>query len=210
MEDDAWGYGSAPYGLSAPWSPPPSSSSAGLPRRRPGHRPLPPRPGRCCGHHRRHLHGRLLPPRPRTSSLPQPRPIALLCLLLLWRGAAGVSSAASRVLEEAPPADGSGSTAGPATTKVFDPQTAALLRFAAGLVDPHESLVTWAPETAGHPCGGVADGAGDSAGGAAAAPWPGVECDEPRGSVIGVDLAGRGLEGTLGASLAELPALRSM
>jgi hypothetical protein len=93
---------------------------------------------------------------------------------------------------------------------------AALLEFARGLQDPSEALLTWTADT--HPCGGAAgtaSGAGavpprGAARDAARRPWPGVSCDAPLGSVVGLDLAGRGLRGELGASLAVLDTLRSM
>lgn len=154
-----------------------------------------------------------------------PRPMALLCWLLLWRGAACVTSASSRILEEVAPsaADADGGVGvgggvggvGESATGVdngggggdsfnlppFDAQRDALLRFASGLADPHQSLATWRSGP-GHPCGAAA--------GARPGPWTGVDCDEPRGSVVGLDLSGRGLGGTLGASLVEIATLRSM
>jgi hypothetical protein len=79
------------------------------------------------------------------------------------------------------------------------PPGAALLEFAAGLSDPHDALALWAAGS--HPCGGAAG---------AARPWPGVACDAPAGSVVGLGLAGRGLGGRLGPSLAGIGTLRSM
>jgi len=76
---------------------------------------------------------------------------------------------------------------------------AVLLEFARGLVDRHEVLLLWADGA--HPCGDTT---------ARLRPWPGVACNEPLGRVIGIDLSGRGLEGTLGAGLASLDTLRYM
>jgi hypothetical protein len=85
------------------------------------------------------------------------------------------------------------------TLNAHAPAGDALLEFAAALSDPHDALATWAPGS--HPCG-------DSAG--HARPWPGIECDAPAGSVVGLDLSGKGLGGQLGASLADVETLRSM
>ena len=69
-----------------------------------------------------------------------------------------------------------------------------------------------APELDGGCSGLAADEAGphDDDDGARSQPWPGVSCDEPLGSVLGVDLSSRGLSGQLGASLAALDALRTV
>lgn len=76
---------------------------------------------------------------------------------------------------------------------------AALVQFAAGLSDTHQSLLPWAGGS--HPCG---DAAGRSA------PWPGVSCDAAAGSVIGLDLSSRSLGGRLDDSLSGIETLRSM
>jgi hypothetical protein len=83
---------------------------------------------------------------------------------------------------------------------------AALLDFAQSLADPGQALLTWIPDT--HPCGGSGSTAGARS--AAGQPWPGITCDEPLGSVMALDLSGRGLSGLLGPSLAALGTLRLM
>jgi hypothetical protein len=122
----------------------------------------------------------------------------LLWLMLLWRGAACASPASSRILEEVERWEAP--AAAPAAPKsLFDQQGDALLEFAGSLQDPYQALLPWSG--ASHPCGDD---------GARSQPWPGVSCDEPLGSVLGVDLSSRGLSGQLGASLAALDALRTV
>jgi hypothetical protein len=90
-----------------------------------------------------------------------------------------------------------------------------LLEFAAALDDPTGALKAWSYGT--HPCGEPRAAAAAANAPAAAAssnngtaPWPGVECDEPRGRVLGLRLPGLRLGGALSGRLGALGSLGFM
>jgi hypothetical protein len=63
----------------------------------------------------------------------------------------------------------------------------------------NDVFLLWGPDS--HACGDMRNNNRS---------WPGVTCDQVAGNVVGLDLSGRNLTGTLPAALARLPALRHL